>query len=278
MRIATFSPSSKPNEELLEKAIQNLKGRGFEVELSPYLLGERGLNESSDEERFLDFRWAFFETNSPVIIPSRGGYGLSRILERISELDFSSARKTVIGFSDLTFVLNYLSSFENLTVFHGPMLATNLSKGDDEHFLYLERAVNKIPYEVQWEGDSSGGQFLGKIYGGNLTCFSLLVGTKFFPDLDDAILFLEEHNEAEYRVDRMLYFLKYSGVFQKVKAVIVGFSDVGYDVYINFFRKYKIPFSTNFPGGHGERNLPFPLGKVCEFDADKNTLKVHFER
>ncbi|MDI6850805.1 MAG: LD-carboxypeptidase [bacterium] len=278
MQIATFSPSSKPDENLLKKAILNLESRGIKVELSPNLLGRRGLDVSSDKERFNDFKWAFFESRSTILIPSRGGYGLSRILDEIVKLNFAKVKKTLIGFSDLTFVLNFLSVFENFDIFHGPMLATNFFAGGDELFHYLEKVVNKVSYEIRWEGYSSGGRFSGKIYGGNLTCFSFLVNTNFLPHIQDFILFLEEYNEEEYRVDRMLHFLKYSGIFREVKGVIVGFSDVGYDVYINFFRKNKIPFSTNFPGGHGKMNLPFPIGRVCEFDADRNVLRVHFER
>ena len=58
--------------------------------------------------------------------------------------------------------------------------------------------------------------------GGNLCLLQCLVGTPHFPDLDGAILFLEDVGEDLYRVDRMLAHLRAAGVLARLAGVAVG--------------------------------------------------------
>lgn len=272
--IAIFSPSSKPDTEDLKKAITNLSNLGFRIETSPYLEDERDFTEDSDYKRLMDFHWAFLKSNSTILMPSRGGYGLSRILDKISFLNFYQIQKTIFGYSDFTFVLNYLATFQNLRVFHGPMAAKNFSRLFEKNIDYFMKAVNGKSFEIQWEGEGWGEDKEVFVFGGNLTCFVHLIGTSYFPPLENALLFIEEINEDEYRVDRMLHYLKHTGILSKVAGVIVGYSDIGYDVYLRFFRRYTIPFSVGVPAGHGELNLPIPFGRMVKVSFNACKLEV----
>lgn len=252
----------------------NLSKLGFEIETSPYLEDERDFTEDSDHKRLLDFRWALFESKSRIIMPSRGGYGLSRILDKIFSLDFYRVEKTILGYSDFTFVLNYLATFNNLRVFHGPMAVKNFSQVVEENVDYFMRAIKAESYEIAWGGEGRGEDKEAFIFGGNLTCLVHLIGTPWFPPLDRAILFIEEINEDEYRVDRMLHYLKHTGVLNKVAGVIVGYSDIGYDVYIRFFERYNVPFTVGIPAGHGELNFPIPFGRKVKVSFKACRLEI----
>lgn len=275
LRIAVFTPSSAPDRKKARVAKTNLKKLGFSVQLSPYALGQRDLSSGSDVERFNDFRWALLESDARVLMPSRGGYGIIRVLDKISQLSWQNSDRVLVGFSDLTFVLNFVAESRALRVFHGPMLVNNFFDPVPQVVEYFERMCGGESYFVKWEGDSCGSRFSGKVFGGNLTCFTMLAGTPFCPNLRDSVLFIEDVHEEEYRVDRLLYTLKHLGVFQDIRGVLVGFSDIGYRVYVDFFRKNGIPFSTGFPGGHGVLNYPIPFGTELGIDFSKNTLFVH---
>ena len=259
--IAIFSPSSRPDPEKLKLAVRILTNIGFDVILSPFVLDERDLSEVSDNRRIEDIRWAFFNSPAKVLMPSRGGYGIIRILERIRAFDFAKVEKVLFGFSDFTFLLNYLSGYRNLRVFHGPMAVQNFSIEEVVNINYFLDAVFGRPYVIKWEGDGYGADTDATIFGGNLTCFVNLINTPYLPDLKGAVILLEEINEEPYRVDRMLYYLKNLGIFNLVYGVLIGFSDIGYDVYFNFFKKLRVPFSLGVPAGHGKVNIPIPIGR-----------------
>ncbi len=259
--IAIFSPSSRPDQEKLKSAVRVLTKIGLEVSLSPFVFDERDLSEVSDNKRIEDLRWAFFKSPAKILMPSRGGYGIIRILERITTFDFAKVEKVLFGFSDFTFLLNFLSRYRNLRVFHGPMAVQNFSIEEEVNINYFLNAVSSQPYEIKWEGEGYGANNEAMIFGGNLTCFVNLINTPYLPDLKGAVILMEEIYEEPYRVDRMLYYLKNLGIFNLVSGVLIGFSDIGYDVYFNFFKKLRVPFSLGVPAGHGKVNIPIPIGR-----------------
>jgi muramoyltetrapeptide carboxypeptidase len=66
------------------------------------------------------------------------------------------------------------------------------------------------------------GRATGRLIGGNLTVVSTLMGTPFLPSFDGAILFLEDVEEAVYRIDRMLTQLAIGGQLRRVAGVVFG--------------------------------------------------------
>src|SRR3546814_3752625 len=57
----------------------------------------------------------------------------------------------------------------------------------------------------------TGGKARGELVGGNLSVLVALAGSPYVPDFKGRILFLEDVDEAPYRVDRMLTTLKLMG-------------------------------------------------------------------
>ena len=111
----------------------------------------------------------------------------------------------------------------------------------------------------------------GILIGGNLSVVCSLLGTPWEPNLDQAILFLEDCNEAPYRLDRMLNQLHCAGLLRRVRAIVAG--DLFHEVPQELQRKVswkqvlkdwgselKIPVLVGLPVGHGLRNEALPLG------------------
>jgi muramoyltetrapeptide carboxypeptidase len=123
----------------------------------------------------------------------------------------------------------------------------------------------------------------GILLGGNLCMLGSSIGTPYLPDLEGAILLLEDVGELPYRVDRMLTHLRNCGILQRVAGVAVGqFSEPGNgggvikpaDVLIERLGDLGIPVLGGLPIGHGNRNDAVPLGTYARLDADRRTLTV----
>ena len=131
-----------------------------------------------------------------------------------------------------------------------------------------------------------GGRATGRLIGGNLTVLSALVGTPYLPDFDDAILFLEDVEEAEYRVDRMLTQLALAGILGRLNGIVFGQctrcatanpgpGSVSLDMVLNnHFGRYNIPSFTGAWFGHISNQLNIPVGVRAEIDADRGTIRV----
>lgn len=261
--IGIISPASQPDAALLKQGIDFLENLGFKVKLFPHVLDSAGFLAGEDEIRLEDFHSAWEDDKIKMIIASRGGYGCVRLLENIHWELIKKKPKIFMGFSDITVLLNAIHKIVGLVTFHGPMVKTNFSAPSDQTVDYFLKAISGKRYSVVWEGEyfNTVSDIQGQIVGGCLSLIVSLIGTPYEPNFENKILFIEEVGEEDYRVDRMLFHLKYRGVFEKVKAVLLGYSDIGYDVYLDFFmKKVKVPLFTGFPAGHGSENITLPIG------------------
>jgi len=128
------------------------------------------------------------------------------------------------------------------------------------------------------------------VKGGNLSSLASLIGTKYEPDFDNSILFLEDTGEVPYRIDRLLTQMRYAGKFNKIKGLILG--DFSYreknppqdkQVYSTMIIEKmgitrNIPVMASFPAGHGKQNMAFLLGATAEMDADARTLSYQLDK
>jgi muramoyltetrapeptide carboxypeptidase len=133
------------------------------------------------------------------------------------------------------------------------------------------------------------GKARGRLTGGNLSLISALEGTPYAIDTKDAILLIEDVNEAPYRIDRMLRQLKLAGKLDEIKGAVLGqftteyvredklTDDERFDtqgVLRQYFENAGIPVLVNYPVGHHDQNCTLPLGGMVEVDADQKVLHV----
>lgn len=215
------------------------------------------------------------------VICARGGFGASRLLPRLDMEGLAAGGVCLIGFSDITALLNPLAMAGLMTV-HGPVV-TQLPRLDDPSRAALAELLAGRP---PWPGELSGqgltaGRAHGRLLGGNLTLLGHLLGTPYFPEVTDAVLFIEEVNEEPYRLDRLLTQLELAGVLDAAAGLAVGgLGDDGpgapalAEVVRRRLGGLDRPVVMGLPFGHGQSNRPLLVGATAEIDASAGTLVV----
>lgn len=298
-RVALVAPAGPLLErDDLTRAQALCRALGYEPVLGKNAYARHGYLAGRDEERLSDFNSAIADPSIDAIWCIRGGYGSIRLLDRIDYQALAVQPKVVIGFSDITAVLNAITQVTGIVTFHGPVARSGMSEFTRRHFeQVLSRTtgagrLERIPPEVGVLISEknrivtlAGGVAEGRLVGGNLTLLQCLLGTEYFPDLAGALLFLEDVGEDLYRVDRMLAHLRLSGALRNLAGVLVGrFTDLerssgdgalGYDeVLANYFTPLRIPVAYGFPVGHIDDQWTLPLGVPARLDADAGELDI----
>jgi muramoyltetrapeptide carboxypeptidase len=298
-KVAIVAPASAALNAS-DDAAQWLESRGFVAQVMPasrtrqdvpyeYLAG-------SDADRLADLHAAFEDPDVGAVWCLQGGFGSWRLLD---QLDFGLLRrhpKPFIGYSDITALHLALQRHAGFVTFHGPMLAQDLLAGKREPTesalfamvtgqmgkgAWITPPMNSLPTELV------PGVASGRLIGGNLALIGALIGTRNDIDTRDAILFIEDVNEAIPRVDRLLGQLAAAGKFDGVKGLLVGnFTRLGvqmddaqaqgllYPLILDQFRARGIPILAGWPSGHGDPNLTLPLGARVTLDTARGALRL----
>ncbi len=298
-RVALVAPAGPLLErDDLTRADALCRALGYEPVRGPHVRGRHGYLAGTDEERLGDLNAAFRDPSVDAIWCIRGGYGTTRILDRIDFAALSRRPRPLIGFSDITTILNAAVSRAGVVAFHGPVARAPMPPFSRWHFervLTCAEPAGRLgrlpaPPDVLIPRQDrivtlSGGVAEGPLAGGNLTLLQCLIGTPYFPELDGAILFLEDVGEDLYRVDRILAHLRLIGALDRLAGVVVGrFTDLernmadgalGFDeVLETYLGRLGIPVGFGFPVGHLDDQWTLPLGVRARFDADAGELEL----
>lgn len=284
-KLRIIAPSGALREwERFENGIRIWRDRGYIVTIPDDLSQPWGYLAGSDEQRCQQFITAWNDPESVAIACARGGYGSTRLLEKLDWNLLSDRPKWLIGFSDITALLWGLAKHKGIGGLHAPVIATLGSEPErsQQHlFDWLEGKVDQITLSGQgWNNGKSSGILLPA----NLTLATNMIGTSLCPDLENVILAIEDVSEAPYRVDRMLTHWRWSGLLSKLKGVAIGRFSQGEvstpsftmeEVWRDRLADLGIPVVTNLPFGHDGENAPLPVGCVAEIDADNGTLTYY---
>jgi len=253
-----------------------LAARGFEVSFAANLDARTGYFAGDDGCRLEELQTAFDDADVRAIWAARGGYGTTRILDRLDFDRFARDPVWVVGSSDLTALLLELWARHRIVSIHGPMLA-RLGETDERD---LDAATALLfgasPAPVESLSPLAEGFARGPLVGGNLCVIAHCLGALPPEFARGAILFLEEVSERPYRVDRCLVQLERAGVFSQVAGVVLGeFTACDPnpdgvtvdDVLRERFSRLGIPVASGYPAAHGARNLPFLHGATAEIEV-----------
>jgi muramoyltetrapeptide carboxypeptidase len=293
--IAFVMPASPIDKVPVLKYAKQLEAEGFRVILPRHLDRVHRFTAGTDEERAAELNAAIRAPGVRAIFPCRGGYGVTRILDRIDYAALRSSPKIITGFSDLTALHLAVARKARLITFHSPMPERDLWREDGD-FAYaaasFRRALlaekykkGEVGFTVELPAKSPrpvklvGGKARGRLVGGNLTLICSTLGTPYAIEAKGNILFLEDTNVPPYQIDRALSQLRLAGVVDDVAGVIVGpflkADQRAVDrIVLDYFGKRKAPVLSHFPVGHGHHNATLPHGAEVELDADAGTLRV----
>jgi len=286
--IAAPSGGVKDRSEV-DDFVRFLRNKGFNVKLGKNAYHRVGYFSAEDHSRAQEFMELIQDPEVRAIFTTRGGWGAARILEH---LDFEMIKlnpKIILGFSDLSSLLNAISSKTGLVTFHGP---NGYSTWNDYSWQYIEDLL--LDGETKLFENSTNDQQIvtyskgiteGDFYGGNLSVLTGILGSNYLPDWRDKILFLEEIKEEPYRIDRMLTQLKLNGVFDEINGLVLGsfrkclaeepeYSFTLEEVFQQHFSSAKFPVFHGAQIGHIRNKFTVPIGSRVQIDASKGTIQI----
>lgn len=260
-----------PDPAVIDRAAAVFASHRWRVVAGESVFAQDQRFAGNDELRLADLQRFATDVTLEVVVAARGGYGLSRLLDRIDFAAIKARAPLMVGYSDFTaFNLAFLA--RGGVSFAGPSAgdfgAPEPSAFTVEHFFGV---LNAKRYAVELELQGPRADIAGRLWGGTLAMIVALLGTPHFPRVRDGILFMEDVNEPAYKIERMLYQLAHAGVLQRQAAIVLGdFSPVtpmpndnGFDLAMVIERLRKIsgvPVFTGLPFGHSPRKLTLPVG------------------
>ncbi len=298
--IAVVAPSGFLDRERIERAARRLEEMGFRVRIPEGLYAERGYLAGDDDHRARLLMDAFRDPEVDAVFPGAGGFGSTRMLDKLDYDVIRENPKILIGFSDVTGLHLAIQKKTGLVTFHGPLLMYGLGGEDgltEFSARYYWRALlsreyfddEGEPLAPGWTYEITGGVepmtaitpgvARGRLTGGNLSLVCPLMGTPYEIETDDRILFLEDVDEEPYRIDRYLSQLRLAGKLDRLAGVLLGqFSGCNAkegkksltleEVFRDYFGPLGVPVLMNFPAGHAKNNATLPINAMIEIDAD----------
>lgn len=249
--VMVVAPAKYLDKGRVTLAKKRLEEMGFVVRMQDNIFRKKGFLGGTDDERAAELMAAFKDPQVKAILPGTGGYGTTRILDK---LDYDVIRhnpKILVGFSDITGLHIGINQKTGLVTFHSPLpewglgidqnlspfagkwfwraiLASKYAGADGPGYSIITRPEagraddQKLFKDVPAPMTMHGGKGRGRLIGGNLSVVHAMMGTSYEIQTDGKILFLEDVGEAPYRVDRMLNTLRLAGKFEHVTGVILG--------------------------------------------------------
>jgi muramoyltetrapeptide carboxypeptidase len=225
-RVAVVSPASYPQPENLAKGVQALSSLGYQPVLGRHALEKaNGYFAGTAAERAEDLHAAFLDPTIRAIFCTRGGYGSNYLLDLLDLELIRANPKPFLGYSDMTSIQTWLLDQIGLTAFHGPLVAGDFSVENRVETASLFAALGAERWMV---GRDSGlrtlrqGKTSGALYGGCLTLLAASLGTRYAPQTEGKLLFLEDLNVRPYQLDRLLRQMLLAGKFEGVVGVVFG--------------------------------------------------------
>lgn len=278
-KIALVAPSGCIQKDDLKNGIAFFKSLGLKPCVMPHAFETFYYTAGTPQNRAEDINNAFKDKEIKAIFCIRGGAGSSQILDFLDYEIIKKNKKPVFGLSDSTALQNALYTKTKNVSYTGFLPIYDLKEGQINE--KLKKSLTDVIFGKKQEYKEfnvlNKGVMEGVVVGGCLSVFNLLCGTKYFPNLKNKILLIEDVGEKTYHIDLMLEQLKMQKGFDQIQGVIFG----GFlncnpsdetdgsveDVIKNFALKINKPVVYNFPYGHIKERVLLPIGKKIKIKA-----------
>ena len=273
--IGITCPAGYMAKEKAQACIDTLQQWGFTVMVGK-TLGSNSDNyfAGTDEERLFELQAMLDSEEINAILCGRGGYGVSRIIDKLDFKKFKRKPKWIIGYSDITVLHCHLHSKIKTASLHSPMAAAfNDGVKGNEFIESLHKAITgkRSTYKSGVYAFNKTGKSSGELVGGNLALLVNMIGTASDINTKNKILFIEDIGEYIYSTDRMMIQLKRSGKLDNLAGLVVGnftdtkdterpFGKTVYQAIHDIVKDYDYPVCFNFPVGHAKENYSLKTG------------------
>ncbi|MFS4417827.1 S66 peptidase family protein [Maribacter sp. 2307ULW6-5] len=296
--VGLIAPGYAFPEGLIAEVRELLTSLGYRPYHTERLLQRHGYFSNTDRERAADIDHMFANEDVDAILCIRGGYGCTRIMGMLDYDNIKAHPKPLIGFSDVTALLHGIYKETGLVCFHGPVGSTLDDAFSISSFQSVLTAHHPLPIlrnavlEKKYANDPVyeryviyPGKATGEICGGSLTLINALVGTPHALDFTDKLVFIEDIDEAPYRMDRMLTQLLEGPTFRKAAGIVFGVcagcnestnpnSFSLKEVVMDRVAPLNIPAVYGMSFGHVKQNFTFPIGIRATLDTEKMTVAL----
>ena len=285
-RVALVSPSGPVRaSDDIANAEKNARDLGWIPVTAANAAKRTAYFAGTDMERAADVNTALKDDSVDALWCVRGGYGAMRILQDIEYDALSRRPRALIGYSDITALHAAIALRCEVVTFHGPTARGKHSAFSRDSF--VRAIIEQTDPCGAWPAARTlkPGMATGRIAGGNLSLVASLVGTPFQIDMTDAILVIEDVNEAVYRIDRMMQQLLLSGSLDNCAGIAAGDFTLpaddddsvdrsADDVFFEIAERLGIPCLAGLPVGHIDDQWTIPLGAAAVLNADRKNLNV----
>ena len=285
--VGVIAPAGVVDPDRLARGVRILESWGWRVEVGSAVLDRQAYLAGADDARLADVVRMLDDRRIRAIFCARGGYGSQRILPRIDLDRLAGDPKPIVGYSDVTALLNAAVA-AGVAAVHGPMVADDIARGLTERSTQHLRSLLGDP-AWRWDAETPAtvrpGRARGRLLGGCLAVLVATLGTPWAPATDGAILFLEDVAERPYRLDRLLTQLRQSGKLDRVAGIVFGTMAAcppidGLDalaVVRACLGDLACPIAFGLPAGHDPNaaaceNLALPFGIEVELDTERGRL------
>ena len=279
-------------ETRFEKMLEAIDALGYKVIVADSCREEYGYLSGTDASRAKGLNQMFRDDRVDAVVCMRGGYGVTRILDRV---DFDVIRanpKLLLGYSDITALHTAIHEKVGMVTIHGPMPDRAWMEFDDFSRRSMLRALTSTePLGTLYNPEGTApkcvvpGRCEGRLVGGNLSLIAALCGTPYQLNPEGKVLLLEDVGEYVYRLDSMLTQLRLAGMFERCAGVVLG----GFTNCTEEYERYALhledvirdiivpagkPVLANLSIGHTPVKITVPLGVHCAVDAEAGTLTM----
>lgn len=287
--IGILCPAGSMPVERVSECIRVLNEEwGFTTKVGKTVGRQFNYYSGKDEVRLEDLQRMLDDDTIKAILCARGGYGVTRIIDRLDFSRFKKNPKWIIGFSDITVLHAHIYSNFYISTLHAPMANAFNDGGYKNEFVSSLRDVlsgKKIKYRTGSQSFNKKGEAIGELIGGNLALLAHLAGTASDIKTKGRILFIEDVGEYLYNVDRMMWQLKRCGKLDKLAGLIVGgftnmkdtetpFGQTAYELINDMIRDYEYPVCFGFPVSHGKENYALKIGIGYKLKVGKNKVTL----
>lgn len=293
--IGMIVPASMSFEaDTIDRAKTQLEALGYRVKLGAHVYDRYGNLAGTDRDRAADVNAMFADPEVDGISCFSGGWGTPRLLPYLDYAMIRKHPKVLMGFSDITGLLNAIHRKTGLVTFHGPnadSLYEPYTLGNYRRAVMVTETIGLLAPPEKKPTDLidrenrvitlQGGKASGRLVGGNLTLIAALTGTPYEIETEGKILFLEDTHEELYRIDRMLTQLWLAGKLDRIAGFAFGRCtdcpasgpalSMGQILRERFSH---VPSIWGLSFGHIEKKLTLPIGVMATLDADAGTLTI----
>lgn len=206
-----------------------------------------------------------------AIFDLSGGDLCNEVLDYLNYTDILNAKKTFIGYSDLTVILNSLYTKTSLANFNYQLRNLVREDGINQHKYFIRTFLEDYDMIQNLNYKFIKGQYMdGIAIGGNIRCFLKLAGTEYMPSFEHKILFLEALSGDINKISTFITQYKQIGAFDKIKGLIIGtFTEMekSYNnlelenFFLEKFKDYNFPIVKTSELGHNPDSKAIPIGK-----------------